>query len=170
MVARTHEALFGQEEADVPGSVTWCDKRLKPSSSGHHRMPMIDTEIDVKGGGEAFEIWEDIHMFFCLLRWQPMMEKLRLALIVQASLDPLPDRALSLSHGDLRPPHLANTSGLATVVTMEMRDDDLRNPMKIQANVVQLALQAGKGFGGIYPCIDQNEAVISLHEINMDVV
>jgi hypothetical protein len=53
---------------------------------------------------------------------------------------------------------------------MEMRDDHLSDGVKIEANVVQLALQAGKGLGGIHPGIDQNEAVISFHEIDMDVV
>jgi hypothetical protein len=88
MVARKHDLLFGQKEADVPGGVTWCDKCLKPPSFGHHHMPMIDAEIDVKGGSEAFEIGQDIHMLFCLLRWQAVMEKLLLALVVQASLNP----------------------------------------------------------------------------------
>src|SRR6266540_3436228 len=104
MVAGKHDLLFGQKEADVPGGVTWCDKGLEPPSFGHHYMPMIDAEIDVKGRGEAFEVWEDIHMLFCLLRWQAMMEKLLLALIVQASLTTLPSCALDIPHGDLRTP------------------------------------------------------------------
>jgi hypothetical protein len=41
-------------------------------------------------------------MLFCLLRWQAMMEKLLLALIVQASLTTLPSCALDIPHGDLR--------------------------------------------------------------------
>jgi hypothetical protein len=53
---------------------------------------------------------------------------------------------------------------------MKMRDDHLSDRVEIQANVVQLTLQAGKGLGGIHPGIDQNEAVISFHEIDMDMV
>src|SRR5262245_59415023 len=103
MVAGKHDLLCGQEEADVPGGVPWCDKRLKPSPFGHHHMPMIDTEIDVKRGRKAFEIREDIHMLSGLLRRQAMMKELCLALVVQTSLDTLPDRALGIPHGDLCP-------------------------------------------------------------------
>ena len=170
MVAGKHELLFGQKEANVPGGVTWCDKRLEPPPFGHHHMPLIDTKIDVKRRTEAFEVWEDIPMLACLLRWQAMMEKLLLALIVQASLDPLPDRTLGIPHDNLRTPQVANTSGLATVVIMEMRDDHLCNRLEIQAKIVRLTLQAGKGLGGINPGIDQQKTIISFHEIDMDVV
>ena len=42
----------------MPGGVTWCDKRLEPPPFGHHHMPLIDTEINVKRRTEAFEVWE----------------------------------------------------------------------------------------------------------------
>jgi hypothetical protein len=88
MVAGKHELLFGQKEADMPGGVTWCDKRLEPPPFSHHHMPMIDTEINVKRRTEAFEVWEDIRMLSCLLQWQAMTEKLLLTLIVRPAWTP----------------------------------------------------------------------------------
>ena len=77
-------------------------------------------------------------------RMAPMMEKLLLALIVQPSLDPLPDRTLGIPHDNLRTPQVANTSGLTTVIIMKMRDDHLGDRLEIQAKVVQLARSGWK--------------------------
>src|SRR5215510_4674977 len=170
MVAGKHDLLFGQQETDMPGGMTWCDKRLESPSFGHQRVPMPNTEINVKGRAETFEVGKDLHMRFRLIRWQAMMEKLLLTLVVQARLNLLPSRALGIPHGDLGAPQVANTGSLTTVVTMEMCDDHLGYIVEIQANVAQLALQAGEGFGCIHPGIDQDEAVISLYHIHMHMV
>src|SRR5919108_4938181 len=102
MVAGKDDFLFGERETDVPGGMPWCDKRLEPPACGHQRLPMTKADIDVKGCAEALKVGEDLCMRFHLRRWQAVLEKLLLGLVVQAGLHPLPGRALNLPHEDLR--------------------------------------------------------------------
>src|SRR5687767_11916200 len=134
----------------MAGGMTGRDKRLEPPPFGQYGVSLINAEVDRKRDAEALEVWEDLRMLFGLLRWQTMAAELLLALVVRAGLNPLPDSALGLAHDDLCAPQGANTGGLAAVIAVEVGDDQLSDVAKIQAEIVQLALQTRKGLG----CVD----------------
>jgi hypothetical protein len=116
----------------MPGRMTRCDERLEPTPCGQQGVSLIDAEVDLKGDAEALEVWEDFRVLFGLLRWQTVPEEFLLTLVVQAGLDPLPDGALGIAHDDLCAPQLANTGGLATMIAMEVGDDQPSDVAKLQ--------------------------------------